>query len=715
MPEPDRTALHELAELYDVQTSYTGADQERHEASTDGLIAVLRALGAPVERPADTDDAIRARRAELAHRVVEPVIVSWSGGDGRQQQAHAPGVPLRVPRTTEVEITLETESGDVRAWRGAPLQMVMARPVERDGRAYVEGHLPLPLDVPDGYHTLRVAAGGRRHEARVLRAPRQAFGADWRRTWGVFAPVHALRRGQEGRAPRFGVGHVGDLADLAPWIAGLGGGYIATLPLLAAFLDDPAVASPYSPASRLFWNELYADLDRVPELDGCPEARTLLADEALWQASARLAAGDRVDVREAARGKRRVLEQLAACFFAAGGGDSEAFRRYLDEHPRAEDYARFRAAGEARGADWRQWPEPMRQGDIAVGRFDAEAFRYHLYAQWTMEHQLRELAAGADVDGVGLYLDLPLGVHPFGYDVWREHDLFADGVSGGAPPDAFFDHGQDWGFRPLDPQQARQAGHRYTIACLRHHMPHAAALRVDHVMGLHRLFWVPAGADARDGVYVRYPADELYAILSLESHRSQTTVVGEDLGTVPEQVREAMKERGVHRCYVVQFEAQPDEQRALAHVPAGAAASLDTHDTATFAAFWQGVDVSERREAGELDAGQGVAEAEARARLRRAVVRFLAARRMVDASSVTDVKAALCGLLRYLGDSDAGLVLVALEDLWLEQQPQNRPGRDDPLNWRRRMRRDLTEIMEAEDVVGPLKELDRVRHFREER
>ncbi|MEJ2678898.1 MAG: 4-alpha-glucanotransferase, partial [Gemmatimonadota bacterium] len=431
--------------------------------------------------------------------------------------------------------------------------------------------------------------------------------------------------------------------------------------------------------------------------------------------SARLEESDRVDVRAAARGKRQVMERLAACFFAGGGRDSNAFRRYLDEHPGAEDYARFRAAGEAHGADWRQWPEPLRQGDIPEGRFDAETFRYHLYAQWTMEQQMGELAARAAEDGVGLYLDLPLGVHPCGYDVWRERGLFASGVTGGAPPDPFFARGQDWGFRPLHPEHARRAGHRYTIGCLRHHMRHAAALRVDHVMGLHRLFWVPEGADARDGVYVRYPAEELYAILSLESHREGTAVVGEDLGTVPPGVREAMAERGVHRCYVVQFEVHPDKHQALAEVPAGAAASLDTHDTPTFGAYWRGRDVAERRDAGDLDPDGAEREAEARDEVRRAIGRFLGGRRTPDASAGSDAEAALRGLLRYLGDSDAGLVLVALEDLWLEERPQNRPGRDDPWNWRRRMRRDLDAIMEAEDVVGPLKDLDRMRRSRKER
>lgn len=713
MQDRERVALRELAELFGVQTSYTGADQVRHEASTDGLVAVLRALGAAIEGPADAGDALRARRAELARRVVEPVIVSWVG-EQDTQAAHAPGVRLRVPGSSPVAITLERESGGVRAWRGAPMQLANARPVWRDGSAYVDGTLPLPLDLPAGYHTLRVDIGGERHEARVVRAPRQAFAADWGRSWGVFAPVHALRRRVEGAAPRFGVGHVGDLAALAPWIGGLGGGIVGTLPLLAAFLDDPVVPSPYSPVSRLFWNELYVDLDRVEELDRCPDARALLADGPVREASARLEEGERVDVRAAAGYRRRVLERLAACFFAGGGAGSDAFRRYLAAHPRAEDYARFRAAGEAHGADWRKWPEPLRQGDIPDGGFDAGVARYHLYAQWTMERQVGALAAGAAGNGVGLYLDLPLGVHPFGYDVWRERDAFADGVSGGAPPDPFFERGQDWGFRPLHPEHARRAGHRYFIACLRHHMRHASALRVDHVMGLHRLYWVPAGADARDGVYVRYPRDELYAVLALESHRAGTAVVGEDLGTVPQRVRAAMAERGVHRCYVVQFEVRPEE-RALGEVPVGAAASLDTHDTPTFAAFWRGLDVAERRDAGEMDAGQANAETEGRARMRQAVTRYLAGRRMVDATGDADAKGALCGLLRYLGDSDAGLVLVALEDLWLDERPQNRPGRDDPWNWRKRMSLDLDAIMEAEDVVGPLKELDRTRRSREER
>jgi len=712
--------------LYGVHTSYVGADEARHPATPDGLLTVLRALGAPLARPADARAAARARQAELARRVVEPVVVSWSRPTGERRRRGAVSVPVRVPGEAPIRLTLELEAGGVRTWQGTAGDLRRARAVQLDGRELVAGRIPLPTNLPDGYHGLRVEVGGARHEALMVRVPRRVFGAHAGHDWGVFAPVYALRRdGAEGRggagAPRFGVGHVGDLADLAAWIGGLGGGVVATLPLLAAFLDEPLVASPYSPVSRLFWNELYVDLERVPALDGCRAARALLEDDELRRASAALEAGDVVDLRAAARAKRRVLERLAVCFYDAGGADSDALRRYRAARPRVEDYASFRAAGETHGADWQTWPAPLRDGAVTERfRLDApgpagDAARYHLYAQWVMERQMAAAAAGARAHGVGLFLDLPLGVHGSGYDAWRERALFAEGVTGGAPPDPFFERGQDWGFRPLHPERSRRAGHRYTIACLRHHMRHAAMLRVDHVMGLHRLFWVPSGADARDGVYVDYPADELYAVLSLESHRAGVAVVGEDLGTVPRRVRTGMAERGVHRSYVVQFEVRADAERAITPVPAGAVASLDTHDTATFASFWEARDVAARREAGELDAAQAEGEKVRRAEVRRAVALHLARHGFGNPSDPDDASAALCGLLRCLGDSPAGLVLVALEDLWLEPESQNRPGRDDPANWRRRLRRTLAMIMEAEDVVGPLKELDRVRHAGEER
>ena len=203
--------------------------------------------------------------------------------------------------------------------------------------------------------------------------------------------------------------------------------------------------------------------------------------------------------------------------------------------------------------------------------------------------------------GPGLYLDLPLGVHRFGYDVWHERGIFATDVSCGAPPDSFFPGGQDWGFPPLQPEKSRAQGYRYVRAYLRQHLQQAGVLRIDHVMGLHRLFWIPKGRDTSQGVYVRYPAEELYAILSIESQRNKVCIIGEDLGIVPSYVRPAMVRHGIQRMHVLQYALPTQPDRQLQRVPAHSVASVNTHDMAPFAAFWQGLEQQERIELGLLD------------------------------------------------------------------------------------------------------------------
>jgi 4-alpha-glucanotransferase len=311
--------------------------------------------------------------------------------------------------------------------------------------------------------------------------------------------------------------------------------------------------------------------------------------------------------------------------------------------------------------------------------------RYHLYVQWLASEQIEALSKEAGNKGLQLYFDLPLGVHPDGYDVWRERRLFALGVSAGAPPDAVFTTGQNWHFPPLHPERMREEGYRYIIACLRHHLRQGKILRIDHVMGLHRLFWIPDGMDASQGVYVRYPSDELYAILSLESHRHQAVLVGEDLGTVPPEVRPAMRRHGLYRMYVAQYEAVTNHRRALRPIPANCIASLNTHDMSPFAAFWQGLDNRE------------------------AVVTFLRDNGWLK-EPMADTSAILRAFLAFLSASRAWGLLVNLEDLWLETRPQNIPGTSKEYpNWQRKAGYSFEAFCQMPQVIDTLKIIDHLR------
>jgi 4-alpha-glucanotransferase len=399
--------------------------------------------------------------------------------------------------------------------------------------------------------------------------------------------------------------------------------------------------------------------------------------------------------------KRRVLGALARSFFRAHSSRREAFERWRAARPEAEDYARFRAVGERLRRPWPGWPAPLRDGTVGPGDFDEAARDYHLYAQWAAEGQLQALAEQARRAGPGLYLDLPLGVNGSGYDVWREREAFAVEASGGCPPDTVFLAGQDWGFPPLHPEGTRARGYRYVLAYVRRQLKYAGILRIDHMPVFHRLWWVPRGMSAKDGVYVRYPADELYALFSLESHRHRAMLVGEDLGTVPPEVPASMARHNVHRMYVIQYALTPDPKAALPPVPANSVASVNNHDMPPFAAYWSGADIGRREVLGLI----GNADLDKERAQRRALCDALAAllRQAGRLGDVDDGPNVLRACLEYLAATGPRVTLVSLEDLWEETEPQNIPSTGEECgNWRRKARYSLEEFARLPAVAAVL-------------
>jgi 4-alpha-glucanotransferase len=691
----EREELSALARLHGVQTSYQDAMGNQIEAGPESLLAVLRALKAPVEGMADVPEALRERRGELDRRVIEPVIVAWEG--------HAPSIELRPAHGSgSVAYHLDLEGGERRAWM-ADLQSLpesWSAGASRPGR-----RLALAEPLPPGYHRLTVEIDGRSVESLILSAPTRCFGGDGKPFWGVFLPLYALRTSRS-----WGAGDFSDLETLAEWTAGLGGGMVATLPLLASFLDEPFEPSPYAPASRLFWNEIYLDPRRLPEMADCPAARRLIESPDFLREIEALRALPRVDYARLMALKRRVLEELAQRFFSRPEDRQEDFERFVAAKAGLEGYAAFRAVGDRRGEPWQCWPERLREGTLAAADYDEEDRRYYLWTQWAADQQLRSMAAEARRRGPGLYLDLPVGVHGSAYDVWCHRDLFAEGASAGAPPDSFFTQGQDWGFPPLQPERLRERGYGYLIDCLRHHLQHAGILRLDHVMQLHRLFWVPQGMGAAGGVYVRYPAEELYAVLALESHRHRAIVVGENLGTVPQEVYEAMERHGTLGMFVVQYELQPGGQ-ALRPPPAQCVASLNTHDMPTFQGFLQSKDVDDLQGLGFFTPEQARQEKERRGWIRHGMEEALPPEER-GRGAATDA-ALLRDRLDHLAASPARLVVVSLEDLWQETEPQNVPGtHEERPNWRRKARLSFEEFSTRADVVEPLRRVDAIRKQR---
>lgn len=675
MDQTEWRQLRYLARLCGVETAYRDVTGVRREALPEAVIAVLRALGVAVESPAEAGAAIRALRLQKARRACEPVTVVWKGSPLRLQLCLPAG---QAERRVPTSLTLE----DGTTLSAAPdlAALPASRLLKIAGEEFAVKELVLPVRLPSGYHRLQLEFPGRVIETLIISAPVRAYTYP-EKIWGVFAPLYALHSERS-----WGAGDFTDLENLVGWVQGLGGRLVGTLPLLAAFLATPCEPSPYLPVSWLFWNEFYLDVTRVPELAHCPAARELLASPTVHEELATLRQAPLVAYRHIMALKRRILELLARCCFEALPARRAALEQWLAAKPQACDYARFRAVVERQHRLWPEWPARMRAGHLREGDYDPDAARYHLFVQWLTEEQLQSVSAKAKESPPGLYFDLPLGVHPAGYDTWRQQALFVPGVATGAPPDPFFAAGQNWGFPPLHPERLREEGYRYFIAALRHQLRYAGALRLDHVMRLHRLFWIPAGFPAAQGVYVRYRAEEFYAILALESHRYEAVIIGEDLGTVPRYVRAVMTRHGIGRMYILPFELTGNPHRPLRPIPSGALAALNTHDMPPFAAFWQ-------QDGRAHQAG---------------LSSFLYEHNFLPEPTAAP-GAILAGCLSWLARSPAGCLLVNLEDLWGETAPQNVPGTTSYPNWQRKTRYPFEQLSRSPEALEILQKVNLFR------
>ncbi len=694
--------LHRLARLYRVQTAYSDVYHRRRRAPVAALLAVLRVLGVPLATLKDVPSAWRERWQELWQRPLEPVTLARAGQPSL--------IEIRLPAAladTALSGQLTLEDGQRGGeWCSADLPVVEAAEVE--GTSYVVKQLSLPGGLPIGYHRFTLELPGGYQQSLVIAAPARAYLPPQEsdsRLWGLFLPLYALQTGTS-----WGSGDFADLEALVAWCAQIGGRVLATLPLLPTFLGEEAFEpSPYLPVSRRLWSEFYLDVNRVPELERCPEAKARLASSAFQRELEALRRLPLVDYRRQMALKRQVLEELCQCLFDEASGRLEALNRFAEDNPLVADYARFRAAGEKQGATWRSWPQRLREGNIKEGDYREEDRRYHLYVQWLAQQQIREISQTAREKDLKLYLDLPVGVHPDGFDVWREQDIFIGEVSAGAPPDAVFTTGQDWYFPPLHPEKIREHGYNYFIDYLRHHLRQAGILRIDHVMGLHRLFWIPQGMGAGRGVYVHYPAEEFYAILALESHRYKTLIVGEDLGTVPPAVKPAMNRHGLYHLYVLPYELALDRQAVLKSIRPSSVASLNTHDMPPFTSFWEGLDIKERLGLGLLSRAEAQKEERERQAIRKELFGFLSKKGWLKPAEV-DTYSALRACLTLLTTSRARVVLVNLEDLWLETRPQNIPASEgkNP-NWRGKASYSFEDFCQMPQVVGTLKIIDQLR------
>jgi glycogen operon protein len=629
---PDAALLGRLAQAAGIAPHWHDLTGREHEVPEATLRAVLTALRLPAETAAQARDSL-ARRL---HRPALPPHHPVRAGAA----ARLPVGP-DLPERPELHLTLE--DGSAREFRGL-----------------VEGgQLTLP-PLPEGRHQLR----WREALCRITAAPATCYLPLEAPRFGITAQSYALRHARDQ-----GIGDFTAIADLARGAAQAGALWLGISPPHALMPVERERASPYQPSDRRFLEPLLIDVAPFPEAAG---------EAALFAA---LREGRDVDYPAAWAAKRRVL---AAAWSRFDRMDPDFLRFRAEGGAALARFATFHAIAEAQGtSDSRRWPAGLRHGrDAGIPAWQgahAEAVGFHAWLQFLADRQM----AKAAVAGAGLYRDLAVGMAGDGAEAWSGDMAFLPGLSIGAPPDPLGPLGQVWGIPPPDPLAAEARGHAGFALLIRANMRHAAALRIDHVLGLKRLFLVPDGATAGEGCYLTQPFEAALGEIALESQRARCAVVGEDLGTVPEGLGEALRAARILSYRVLWFEREGMEFRAPAAYPELAAACVATHDIPTLAGWWEGADITEREALGLLDAAAATAARAERAAERTTLLATLGLPAMGEAAMPAGVAAAIHA---HLAAAPSLMLLLQAEDLAGERVGVNLPGTDrERPNWRHRM------------------------------
>ena len=681
------TSIDSLANRFGVARSYRGIDGRLHTVPDETIRAVLAAMGVDAGTDAVAAETLAALRAKDRHRQLPRII--------RVREGEVPVLPPARHRPGDGQAAGGTSPDGNVAWH---IRLDRGGELAGDTRRDENGaNLKGCDDLPAGCHRLALDMAGVSAESVLIVAPQTAWqvseaagGRDCR-LWGVTAPLYGLRSAARRDG---GIGTYCDWGRLAEAAAPMGADFIGINPVHALFPADPARCSPYSPSSRLFHNIMHIAPDRVPEFQGCDAARVL------WNAAGpeveRLRQASTIDYGAVAA---RLYPVLNALFDALGDGDRAAFRCLLAaQDPALAHQALFDALHEhfavhpGSRASWREWPEAYRQASGEKVREFAEAkserVEFFAYLQWLADGQLADAAAAARRSGaaLGLYADLAVGVARDGADVWARPQDYAGGVSLGAPPDSFAPSGQNWELAPFNPSAVRAAAYSPMRAMLQTVMRHAGLVRIDHILGFARSFWIPD--NGLPGTYVAQRLDELLDIVAIESRKARCVVIGEDLGNVPDGLRDTLRGRGILGTRVAWFERGVDGHfREPGQYPEAVCAALSSHDLPTLRGYWHGTDIVWREKLCLIDSQAAAAARAGRQADKAKLLEFAGIDSdfagVPDAEPPDHLAAVAYG---KLAEAPAWLLSVQIEDMLGRREQANLPGTSDGHpNWRRRL------------------------------
>lgn len=706
-----QNTLKQVAQMAGIADSYISAWGDEAKVDDATIKHLLTSLGYNT-----TSEQLLLESAKKKHHqgVLAPV------------QVFREGEPVQIPlhlgvsaRESEFSWRLDTEQGEVIE---GYLQSQLVSDDRKEGGALV---FSIAENLPWGYHKLQVFRKRRKspYVMTLIVTPKSCFKQpdilDGKKQWGPSIQLYTLRTEHN-----WGIGDFGDLKQLVGDIAARGGDFVGLNPVHSLFPANPEGASPYSPSSRRWLNVLYIDVSSVPEFGQNLAAQQQVGSAEFQKRLEKVRESHWVKYQEVADLKMSVLPLLYAEFkqrhleketargqnflaFVAEGGESLLHQATFDAL-----HQRFHAADPSVWG-WPAFPAEFKRFDRpAVKHFiekNYSSVELHMYLQWIADRQIKEVQRLAEEKGmtVGLYRDLAVGVSDCGAETWADNGVLCQDVSIGAPPDVLGPLGQNWGLPPLNPQVLKETAYDAFIKLLRANMKHCGALRIDHVLGLLRLWWIPKGEDATKGAYIYYPVQDMLAILALESHRHQCAVIGEDLGTVPDEIVDLLSDAGVHSYKVFFFETAEDGgYYSPTHYPAQSMATLCTHDMPTLRGFWHCNDLKMGKEIGLYpDESQLNGLFDDRAKSKQGILDSVAWHGYLpesvgrDAAYVPMDNYLSRGLQQHLAAGSSTFLSLQLED-WLEmEQPVNIPGTiDEYPNWRRKLSATLDDLFSRAEV-----------------
>jgi 4-alpha-glucanotransferase len=716
----EQALLAKLAERAGIATDYYDIAGTLHFTSDDTKRAILTAMGFAIDTTASLIQTLQEWDDAPWQRPCDPVRILRDGEAGGPLSCY-----LLLEDGKEGSLTVEWKIRDeanavVQEGRAGPgLTAAEVRLIKEQRHVRVE--IPAPHGLSLGYYTVTILAeslvGSVEGSMRLIVAPRQCYippplEAN-QRLWGLALQLYSLPSDCN-----WGCGDFTDLGRIVEWAGKeLGAGVIGLNPLHALRNTAPYHISPYAPYSRLYLNELYIDLDQLPEWHESKEAQQQFLDPEFQAALRALRQTRQVDYDAVATAKRTMLDLAYSTFLTEAYSGEEPHLQPNTERARRlerfiqsestplELYATFQTLEEERrliqstSTTWHDWPKQFLMPGQPVHEYakrHRKRIRFFQYIQWVAREQLNEIQRTAEqlAMPIGLYHDMALGADRNGAEAWIYQSVLALGADCGAPPDSFAPEGQNWGLPPINPHALRSNGYELLIQLLRNNFRSGGAIRLDHVMAFFRLFWIPRGRPASEGTYVHYPFEDLLAIVALESVRSHTLVIGEDLGTVPDWVREQLAKARVLSYRVFYFERHADgAMKPPGHYPAQSLAVTTTHDLPTLAGFWSGEDLQVRSRLGAFHDDTAHRQAwEERQRDKARILNALQHERLLPTGVTEDLATApamttdLCHAIHlYLARTPAYLVLANLEDGLGELSQTNLPGTiDSHPNWTRK-------------------------------